>query len=85
MFTVFNKDYAEQIAKISQEFLPHEIQINTPLRPSQIKPLSKIEISQIRYHFRSIPAKIIDVYGFREKKKITPFCEENTFRRRGEL
>ncbi len=40
MFMNENKNYAHEFVKLAQEIEPDEIQINTPLRPCNIKPLS---------------------------------------------
>ncbi|MBN2477778.1 radical SAM protein [Candidatus Micrarchaeota archaeon] len=54
MFTNTNKDYAEEMAEISREINPDEVQLNTPLRPSKVKPLSKDEMEQVKKHFEGL-------------------------------
>jgi len=79
MFTKENKTSAKDIAKIAQEINPDEIQLNTPLRPSQAEPLNREEMSDIKSFF--INMNIISVYDV-EKKQIRPISEMDTLRRR---
>mgnify|MGYP005648124227 CR=1 FL=1 len=71
MFVDDNKEYAKDMAEIARSMEPDEVQINTPLRESPVKPLSKTEISEIAEHFESFntitvytsekpPVKILD-------------------------
>lgn len=64
MFIDKNKDYAEKMAELAREINPDEVQINTPLRPSPVKPLTKEEILGIKSKFKGLNA--ITVY---ESKK----------------
>jgi wyosine [tRNA(Phe)-imidazoG37] synthetase (radical SAM superfamily) len=61
MFVEANKGYALEMAKIAQELLPDEVQINTPLRPCGVKPLSPSEIVSIRKKFSGLK-KVVTVY-----------------------
>jgi len=88
MFTKKNKKYAEDIASLACKIKPDEIEINTPLRPSRVKALSKLEINKIKkvfleYHTK--PTKIISVYDTQKKKKIKPLERKSILKRRGEL
>jgi len=47
MFIKENKDNAEDMASIARDLGPDEVQINTPLRPSPIQPLSRDELHRI--------------------------------------
>lgn len=80
MFSEENKDNAKEIAKIIKEISPLQVQINTPLRPSGVKPLSKKEIYRIKEYFGGL--NTICVYDVR-KKKVLPINKEETLKRRG--
>ncbi len=60
MFIDMNKGYAKEIAELAKELEPDEVQINTPLRPCAVKPLSRIEIDKIKEYFSHF--KISSVY-----------------------
>jgi len=55
VFIDINKEYAPQMAKIAQDIGPGEVQINTPLRPSRVKPLTEAELAGIKGEFSSLP------------------------------
>jgi len=61
MFVESNKGCAEEMAKIAGELSPDEVQINTPLRPCAVKPLSPQEIAAIRDKFSGLK-KVVTVY-----------------------
>ena len=61
MFVEANKGCAEEMAKIAGELSPDEVQINTPLRPCAVKPLSPQEIAAIRDKFSGLK-KVVTVY-----------------------
>ena len=87
MFIRGNKKYAREIARIAKEVHPDEVQINTPLRPCGVKPLSKEDLNKIKRCFtdecgRGI--KIISVYDSK-KKKVKPISKGETLRRRGKI
>ncbi|OPX30819.1 MAG: hypothetical protein B1H08_00735 [Candidatus Omnitrophica bacterium 4484_171] len=82
MFVEANKDYAKDIARIAKEINPDEVQINTPLRPSRVKPLSKKEIYAIKDYFKGM--NVVSVYEA-PKVKVTPISKEDTLRRRGKV
>jgi wyosine [tRNA(Phe)-imidazoG37] synthetase (radical SAM superfamily) len=88
MFTKENEKEAEEIARIAKEIAPDEVQINTPLRPSQAKPLTKREMLAIKKHFTRVAARLkglstICVYES-TKKKVKPISIEDIMKRRGE-
>lgn len=60
MFVKENKDDAFKIAKIAQGIKPDEVQVNTPLRKSKCKPLSREEIEKITKVFNEF--YVVDVY-----------------------
>ena len=85
MFVAGNRDYAEDIAKVALTICADEIEINTPLRASPVKPLSPEEIAKITAVFRGLcgtTAKIRSIYE-EKREKSNPLCRESTERRRG--
>jgi wyosine [tRNA(Phe)-imidazoG37] synthetase (radical SAM superfamily) len=82
MFIEENLIYAEEIVRIANEFLPDEVQINTPLRPCAVDPLSKEDISEIKELFSGLNA--ISVYES-QKKYIKPISNTDTLKRRGKI
>jgi len=60
MFIEENKEYAEEMAGIARFLNPDEVQINTPLRPCPVKPLTPMEIENIEKHFNGLNA--VSVY-----------------------
>ncbi len=81
MFIRKNKRMAGKIAEIAREINPDEVQINTPLRKSRCKPLSRKEIAKIIKYFDGF--KVVNVYECR-RKRINPISISNTKKRRGE-
>lgn len=83
-----NKNEFKKLAELAFRINPYEIQINTPLRPCAISPLSKKDIKEIREYFEEFgkgiksAAKIISVYDA-EHKKVSPISRKDTLRRRG--
>jgi len=82
MFMEENEKYAAGIARLAREIAPDEIQLNTPLRPCGVKPLSKQALEEIKKHFEGL--KVISVYEA-EIKKVKPVSEEDTLKRRGKI
>ena len=82
MFTDENKVYAKEIAHLARNFKPDEIQLNTPLRPCSVTPLSRAEMGIIGSCFERVNA--ISVYDA-EKKKVRPVSKQDTLRRRGKI
>ncbi len=88
MFFEMNKDEFKELAKLAFGINPDEIQINTPLRPCAVKPLSKEEIADIRNYFdefgKEINSKtaVISVYDAKHKK-IEAISTKETLKRRG--
>ena len=80
MFMEGNKSCAKDIARIAKEINPDEVQLNTPLRPCGIKPLSKDEMAATEVYFHGLDtvsvyrAKKMDVYSISSK---------DTLKRRG--
>ncbi len=82
MFIDENKKYAKLISEIAKDINPDKIQLNTPLRPCGVRPLSKKELAAIKQYFKSM--NCISVYKS-EKKKVKPISKKETLRRRGKI
>jgi wyosine [tRNA(Phe)-imidazoG37] synthetase (radical SAM superfamily) len=54
MFIEENKKYAEELAALARDIQPDEVQINTPLRPCKVKPLSQKELDEIEKAFTDL-------------------------------
>lgn len=83
MFIEANKDYALEIAALARQISPDEVQIDTPLRPSRVKPLSRENIASIREKFNNLRS-VITVYEA-PKPKVLPLDLAETLRRRPNL
>ncbi|MBN1762090.1 MAG: radical SAM protein [Methanomicrobia archaeon] len=62
MFVEENKEYGWELARIAAEIKPDEVQLNTPLRPCVVKPVSPDELECIRESFKGLEATVISVY-----------------------
>jgi len=82
MFVNENKNNVSELAQLAKEIKPDEIQINTPLRPCRVEPLSKKEIDEIKKHFEGMNP--ISVYEAK-RKKVLPISGEETLKRRGKV
>ncbi|MBU1006999.1 MAG: hypothetical protein KKH08_05345 [Candidatus Omnitrophica bacterium] len=82
MFIAENKKHAKKIAEIAKEINPDEVQINTPLRPCGVKPLSKTEMETIGNYFNGL--NVVSVYEA-EKKTVKSISSEDTLKRRGKI
>ncbi len=87
MFVETNKAQADRLACIAQEIGADEVQLNTPLRPSSVKPLSEIEMAEIKKvfmaNFGTGVACVRSVYE-EEKREYKPFNAEATKKRHGD-
>ena len=83
MFVEANRSYAPEMARIAEKLSPDEVQINTPLRPCAVKPLTPEEITAIRQEFIGLSG-VITVYEAL-KPEVTPLNLEETLRRRPKL
>lgn len=79
MFIDTNKPVAHDMAAIASKLEPDEVQLNTPLRPSPVKPLSPADITAIEYQFRDLP--YISVYK-RHAPEVSPINKLDVFLRR---
>ncbi len=61
MFIEANRDRAAEMARVARELSLDEVQINTPLRPCAVSPLSPEEIQTIRSQFYALK-RVVDVY-----------------------
>jgi wyosine [tRNA(Phe)-imidazoG37] synthetase (radical SAM superfamily) len=80
MFIEENKHCAKELAGIAREIAPDEVELNTPLRPCGVKPLSRKEMDILRQEFKGM--NVVSVYDA-EKKKTSPISKADTLRRRG--
>jgi wyosine [tRNA(Phe)-imidazoG37] synthetase (radical SAM superfamily) len=80
MFIEANKDYASEIAALARQISPDEVQIDTPLRPSKVKPLPRENIASIREKFNNL-RNVITVYETL-KPGVRPLDLAETLRRR---
>lgn len=80
MFVAENASFAARIAEIARDIRPDEIQLNTPLRPSAVSPLSEEELKAIQNHFTGLP--VVTVYEA-ERKETHPLDDKATVRRHG--
>jgi wyosine [tRNA(Phe)-imidazoG37] synthetase (radical SAM superfamily) len=79
MFVGANKGLAAEMAALARRLAPDEVQVNTPLRPSPVAPLSEGEIASIREQFSGLP--VITVYEA-SRPMVTPLDVNETRRRR---
>ncbi len=93
MFIDKNKDDVNKLIYLTNYIKPDEVQINTPLRPCNIKPLPKEEILKIKEtftsackgEFRRKEINVISVYDERVLKGVLPVSDEDTLKRRGKV
>jgi wyosine [tRNA(Phe)-imidazoG37] synthetase (radical SAM superfamily) len=83
MFLEANRDYAAGMAKIAEQLSPDEVQINTPMRPCGVTPLTAKEVAAIEREFSNFQS-LFTVYGAL-KPEVMPFDLAETLRRRPEL
>ncbi len=81
MFIENNRNDASKFIKLLEAIKPDEVHLNTPLRPSAVKPLSESQMQEIKSVFSKLPYKISSVYEI-EKLKVEPISESDTLRRR---
>ena len=82
MFVKENQQAAADINRIARDIEPDEVQINTPLRPCRVRPLSERQLADAEAHFKGL--KTISVYRA-EKKEVEPISDEDTLIRRGKV
>lgn len=79
MFVEANKGLAAEMAAIARELAPDEVQINTPLRPCAVAPLTVNEVAAIREEFTGFPVR--SVYEA-ARPVVVPLDVGETLRRR---
>jgi len=82
MFMAVNKGYVKEMAEIARRLSPDEVQLNTPLRPCRVKPLTPDEMSAIEKEFTGL--KALNVYQA-SKPEAKPINLKETLRRRPKL
>ena len=82
MFIPQNKEFAQKIAQLADVIRPDEIQLNTPLRPSAVRPLTPSEMRRIKSFFEAKELPVISVYD-QESLDVNPFDERQTIKRHG--
>ena len=81
MFIEDNKNYADEMALFAREISPDEVQLNTPLRPCSVKPLSPEETNRVAKDFKEL--NTITVYTS-ERPEIEGVDKAEVLRRRPE-
>lgn len=82
MFTKTNAYCAEGIVEIARRLRPDEVQLNTPLRFSKEKPISKRIMNRIKLYFKGMHVKsVYDAPG----KTIKPLDDIATLKRHGKV
>jgi wyosine [tRNA(Phe)-imidazoG37] synthetase (radical SAM superfamily) len=82
MFVEANKAFAAELAALARRLSPDEVQINTPLRPCPVAPLTADKIAAIRQEFRTLP-NVVTVYDA-ARPEVSPLDVAETRRRRPE-
>ncbi len=87
MFIDSNKNDVGKFIYLSNYIRPDEIQVNTPLRPGPVNPLTKEEILNIKDNFISAcrAISVVSVYDERVFKDIASLSDEDTLKRRGKV
>lgn len=83
MFVETNKGYAPEMARIAEQLSPDEVQINTPLRPCAVQPLTPEDINAIRQSFSGLRG-VATVYEA-PRPEVIPLNQEETLLRRPKL
>ena len=82
MFVAANKASAPAMARLAADLAPDEVQLNTPLRPCGVAPLSAEEMHQIAAHFKGMEPQVSLVYEQR-KRNAAVLAAKDVLRRRG--
>ena len=82
MFMGENLVYASEIAAMFKYIRPDEVQLNTPLRPCDVKPLPSDKMKAIERYFGGL--NVVSVYRA-EKKDVKPISSDDTLKRRGKV
>ncbi len=84
MFIEVNKTFAKEIAQIVSYLLPDEVQLNTPLRPCAVKPLTPSQMASIKSAFSNFICPVVTVYEA-PRLEVKPLNLRETLRRRPKL
>ncbi len=79
MFIEANQNKAEEMAEIARGLQPDEVQLNTPLRPCPVPPLSPTDMKEIEAAFDGL--NVVNVYSS-ERPQVAPVDAAETRRRR---
>ena len=79
MFTEMNVDEAKEMAELARLIKPDQVELNTPLRPSSVRPLSRETISHIQEFFSGMNVR--NVYD--REKLSTDVLDKSEVARRG--
>ena len=66
MFVPENKDFSGAISEMMKTIEPDEVQINTPLRPSPVRPLTPKELKEVQRDFKGM--NLLSVYEAKKPK-----------------
>jgi len=83
MFMEANKDFAAEIAQVVKVLSPDEVQLNTPLRPCGVKPLTPSQMAAIKANFSDF-RNVVTVYEA-SRPEVKPLNLKETLRRRPKL
>jgi wyosine [tRNA(Phe)-imidazoG37] synthetase (radical SAM superfamily) len=83
MFVEANKNFAKEIAKVANSLSPDEVQLNTPLRPCPVKPLTPSEMASIQGDFDNL-GNVVMVYQA-PRPEVVPLNLYETLQRRPKL
>lgn len=62
MFIEANKNFAGEIVQTASCLLPDEVQLNAPLRPCLVKPLTSSQMASIKCAFSNFICPVVAVY-----------------------
>ena len=83
MFMELNKNFAGEIAEVVKLLSPDEVQLNTPLRPCAVKPLTPSQMAAIKDSFGNL-SNVVTVYEA-SRPEVKPLNLKETLRRRPKL
>ncbi|MFA5068942.1 MAG: radical SAM protein [Candidatus Omnitrophota bacterium] len=83
MFTQHNIGYAKKLADIARSINPDEVHINTPLRPSGVRPVPRAAINKAKKLFKGL--RVITVYDSKKAAGSKPISAMETLKRRGKV
>ena len=81
MFIGQNRPFVPLLAKLAEDINPDQVELNTPLRPSAVKPLSKKEMDEIKPFFKNF--SVVSVYDV-DPRNIDAWDEKETMLRHGQ-